>query len=62
MQTFSAWETILIGALALLVILWFRPGIRSTFERSRQTGARWADVLIPLALVALFVLFLILLS
>ena len=62
MQTFSAWETILIGALALLVILWFRPGIRAAFERSRQTEARWTDVLIPLAFVALFVLFLILLS
>ncbi|HUL11383.1 MAG TPA: hypothetical protein VLU73_04330 [Methylococcaceae bacterium] len=62
MAPFSMWETILIGALALLVIFWFRPGIRAAFAQSRQAEAHWADVLIPLALVALFVFFLILVS
>jgi hypothetical protein len=62
MSPFTTWETILIGALALLVIFWFRPGIRAALARSRQAEAHWADALIPLALVALFVFFLILFS
>jgi len=62
MATFSMWETILIGALVLLVIFWFRPGIRAAFARSRQAESHWADVLVPLAIVSLFVVFLILVS
>lgn len=62
MENFSTWETLLIGALTLLVIFWFRPGIRAAFARGRQSEGRWADLAVPLALVALFVFFLILVS
>jgi hypothetical protein len=62
MNEFSLWETISIGLIALLVLFWFRPGIRAAFERSKQAEADWAAVLIPLGLVILFVLFLIIAS
>ena len=62
METYSTWETILIGLIALLAIFWFSPGIKAAIERGKQVEADWAAVLIPLGLVALFVAFLILVS
>ncbi len=62
MASYPTLEMILIGALALGVIFWFRPGIKAAFDRSRGADARWADALIPLGLVALFVYFLIMIS
>jgi hypothetical protein len=60
MEPVSTWEAVLIGVVALLVTLWFRPGIKAAFERSRTAEQKdWAGVLLPLALVALFVLLLI---
>jgi hypothetical protein len=60
LEPYSIWETLAIGALALLVILWFRPGMREALDRSRQVEARWGDLVLPLGVVILFVLFLIL--
>ncbi|MDD5037004.1 MAG: hypothetical protein PHE55_19940 [Methylococcaceae bacterium] len=62
MENFSTWEPILIGAIALLIVFWFGRGIKPAFERSRKAEANWPAVLTPLALVVLFVLFLILVS
>lgn len=59
---YATWEMLVIGALALLIVLWFRPGIRSQLARSREAPARWGDVVLPLGLVVLFVVFLIMLS
>lgn len=60
MQQLSIWEMLLLGVLVLLVLFWFGPGIRATLERSRQAESRdWAGFLLPIALVVLFVLFLI---
>jgi hypothetical protein len=60
MQQLSTWEMLLLGALVLLVLFWFGPGIRATLEKSRQAESRdWAGFLLPIALVILFVLFLI---
>lgn len=59
MQTPETWEMILIGALVILLIFWFRPGIKAALERSRQAEKDWKAVLIPLALVVLFVILLI---
>lgn len=54
------WEQILVGVVALLVLLWFGPGIKGALEQSRRAEQKdWKGVLIPLALVVLFVLFLI---
>lgn len=62
MEDSSIWEMLLIGLLALLVIFWFSAGIKAASERAKQTPADWSAVLIPLALVTLFVFFLILAS
>jgi hypothetical protein len=59
MEPYSTWETVLIGAVALLAIFWFRPGIKAALERSRQSEGSWADALLPLGLVVLFVIFLV---
>ena len=52
------WEILLGGGMALLVILWFRPGIKAAIERSRTAKKDWPSALIPLALVVLFVILL----
>ena len=59
MEQPSLWETIFLGGLALLVIFWFRPGIAATLERSRKAPKDWAGALIPIAVVVLFILFLV---
>ena len=60
MEQMSTWEMILLGALVVLVLFWMGPGIKATFEQSRQARERdWRGVLIPLAIVILFVIFLI---
>ena len=59
METATWWEILLGGVMAVLVILWFRPGIKATIERSRVAKKDWPAALIPLGLVALFVLLLI---
>lgn len=52
-------EAILAGIIALLVIFMFRGGIKHTLEQSRNAPKDWQGALIPLALVVLFVIFLI---
>lgn len=60
MEPIANWEKILLGILAVLILLWFRPGIRRAFERTGSaTGKNWMSALIPLGLVLLFVLVLI---
>jgi hypothetical protein len=60
MQQLSTWEMLLLGALVLLVLFWFGPGLKATLEKSRRAESRdWAGFLLPIALVILFVLFLI---
>jgi len=59
---YSTLETIAIAGIALLIVLWFRPGIKASLARSRQSEARWGDVVLPLGLVVLFVIFLIVIS
>jgi hypothetical protein len=60
MQQPSTWEMVLIGAIAVLVILWVSPGIKSLLEQSRESKNRdWAGLLVPIALVILFVMLLI---
>jgi hypothetical protein len=58
METAATWEIILVGALAVLLVFLFRPGIKAALERSRNAKKDWPSVLIPLALVVVFVFFL----
>ncbi|MBL8259684.1 MAG: hypothetical protein JNM60_07755 [Candidatus Competibacteraceae bacterium] len=59
MEAAAWWEILLGGLAALLVLLWFRPGVKAAIERSRNAKKDWPAVLIPLALVVVFVLLLI---
>jgi len=55
------WEKILIGAIMVAVVLFFRPGIRAALERSRRAEDRdWGAVLVPVGAVVLFVVLMIL--
>ncbi len=63
MVSMALWEKLLIGVLVVVVLLWFRPGLKAAFRERRQaTQAEWLSALIPIALVAAFVVVLILLS
>jgi hypothetical protein len=56
----ALWEQILVGVLVLLLLLWFRPGIRAALRQSRDAKSRdWSGVIFPVGLVVLFVLLLI---
>ena len=56
----ALWEKILLGVLVLLVVLWFRPGIKAALQRSREAENKdWKGVLLPIGAVVLFVLLLI---
>lgn len=63
METMALWEKLLIGVLVVLVLLWFRPGLKASFRERRQASqSEWLSVLIPIALVAAFVVLLIMLT
>jgi hypothetical protein len=53
------WENIAVGTIALLMVFWAGPGIKQTIARSKQAKADWPSLLVPLALVLVFVVFLI---
>jgi len=54
------WEAVLTGVLVLVLLLWFVPGVKESVRRSRKgTAEDWRGVLLPLGLVALFVVLLL---
>lgn len=55
----AVWETVLLGVLVLLVLLWFGPGLGPALRRSREAPQDWRGALIPIGMVVLFVIFLI---
>jgi membrane protein insertase Oxa1/YidC/SpoIIIJ len=59
METFSTWEGLLLGAVAVLLIFWMGPGIKATMAQSANVQTDWTGVLLPLAFVVMFVIFLI---
>lgn len=63
MQEVSTWEAVLLGILALLLVFWFRPGIKQALRQSQEAENKdWAGALIPITLVILFVVLLIALA
>jgi len=51
---------IMLGAVVLGVLFWVGPGIKGMLEKSRKAENKdWAGALWPIALVIIFVLFLI---
>ena len=55
----ALWEQIALGAVALLLIFWFRPGIKAALKQSEQAEKDWPAVLMPIAAVILFIAFLV---
>ena len=60
MEPVATWEKLLLGVLALLVILWFSPGINKMMGISRDANSDWIGLAIPIAMVCFFVFLLIL--
>ena len=59
MDPLATWEKILLGVLALLIIIWFFPGIKNLMKESADAPRDWPAVLLPLVAVAAFVVLLI---
>ena len=59
MEPMGMWETILLGAVAILAIMWLSPGIRGAMRRSEEAEKDWRGVLLPLGMMVLFVVVLI---
>ena len=56
----ATWEMLLIGALVVALLFWWRPGFKASMEQSRKATAKdWQQLLFPIGLVVLFVLLLI---
>ena len=60
MEPITTWETLLLGVLAPLVMLWFSPGINKKMEVGRSATNDWIELAIPIAMVSLFLVLLIL--
>ena len=59
----SLLEQLLLGAMALLVVFWFWPGVKQAVEQSKRAkDPDWMGALIPLAIVILFVILLLMLA
>lgn len=56
---FSMWENILLGAMVLGVIFWMKPGIKSTMSQSKNAESDWMGFVVPMALVVMFIIFLV---
>jgi hypothetical protein len=60
MEQMSTFEMILLGVIALGVLLWAGPGVKVMLQKSREAeNPDWAGALLPIAIVVLFVIFLI---
>jgi len=63
METMNLWEKLLLGILVVVVLLWFRPGLKAAFrDRRKASQAEWMSAVVPIALVAAFVILLIVFS
>lgn len=55
----SVWENVFLGVMALGLIFWMGPGIKSSMEQSKNVSSDWLGAAIPLIAVVVFVVFLI---
>lgn len=53
------WEQIIVGLMAVGLVVWMWPRMKAQMEASKDAPKDWQGVLIPLALVVLFVVVLI---
>jgi len=54
----ALWEQLLVGGIALLVLLWVLPGLKPMLAASKKAPKDWPGLLIPIAAVIAFVIFL----
>jgi len=56
----EVWEQVLLGAAALLILLFFGPGANQALKNSpKGSSSDWMGVAKPIAIVILFVIVLI---
>nr|VFK01322.1 MAG: hypothetical protein BECKH772B_GA0070898_102263 [Candidatus Kentron sp. H]VFK01441.1 MAG: hypothetical protein BECKH772A_GA0070896_102273 [Candidatus Kentron sp. H]VFK05024.1 MAG: hypothetical protein BECKH772C_GA0070978_102303 [Candidatus Kentron sp. H] len=59
----ETWEQLLVGAAAILLLLWFWPSARKAVkEAPKGTQEDWLGVIKPIGWVIAFVIFLILIG
>ncbi len=58
-ESLATWELIALGAMGLVVILFFFPGLRRMSEESKKAEKDWPGFLLPIGAVILFVVLLI---
>ena len=52
----AAWEQVLLGIGALLLVFFFWPGAKAAMEKSRQAeNPDWGGVFVPIAAVVIFI-------
>lgn len=57
---FNTWQLLILGALVILLLFWFRPGLKQAFKMSQEAKNQdWLGALIPLGIVAVFVILLL---
>lgn len=57
---FATWELLILGALVIVLLFWFGPGLKQAFKQSQDANSQdWMAALIPIAAVAAFVALLI---
>ncbi len=59
-QNLSTLELIVLGAVAVIVLFLFVPGLKRLQQQSQEAEKDWAGVLIPMGGVVLFVIVLLL--
>ena len=61
-EQLATWEMIALGAIAIIALLLFYPGLRRLTEKSREAEKDWPGFLIPVGAVVLFVILLIMIT
>lgn len=56
----AAWEQVLLGIGALLLVFFFWPGAKAAMEKSQQAeNPDWGSVFIPIVAVVIFIVLLV---
>ncbi len=58
-ESLATWELIALGAIGLVVILLFFPGLRRLSEESKKAEKDWPGFLLPIGAVILLVVLLV---
>lgn len=58
-ESLATWELIALGAIGLVVLLLFFPGLRRLSEESKDAPKDWPGFLLPIGVVIVFVVLLI---